>query len=45
MQDLSIGDRCDNLGIAIHEMLHAVGFDHEQNRYSIKIHNISDISF
>uniref|UniRef100_A0A3Q2QG24 Metalloendopeptidase n=1 Tax=Fundulus heteroclitus TaxID=8078 RepID=A0A3Q2QG24_FUNHE len=32
-QDLSIGARCDTLGIVEHELLHALGFYHEQSRY------------
>ncbi|XP_035991189.1 meprin A subunit beta [Fundulus heteroclitus] len=32
-QDLSIGARCDTLGIVEHEILHALGFYHEQSRY------------
>ncbi|XP_061573197.1 meprin A subunit beta-like [Cololabis saira] len=32
-QDLSIGSNCDYLYIAEHEILHALGFFHEQSRY------------
>uniref|UniRef100_A0A3Q2T6Z4 Metalloendopeptidase n=1 Tax=Fundulus heteroclitus TaxID=8078 RepID=A0A3Q2T6Z4_FUNHE len=32
-QNLSIGARCDTLGIVEHEILHALGFFHEQSRY------------
>jgi meprin B len=31
-QDLSIGQRCDNVGTVMHEMMHAVGFWHAQSR-------------
>ena len=32
MQDISIGHRCDSHATIIHEMMHAVGFFHEQSR-------------
>ncbi|XP_053182897.1 meprin A subunit beta-like [Scomber japonicus] len=32
-QVVSIGRRCDHLGIVEHEFLHALGFYHEQSRY------------
>ncbi|XP_027868277.1 meprin A subunit beta-like isoform X1 [Xiphophorus couchianus] len=32
-QDLSIGAGCDTLGVVEHELLHALGFYHEQSRY------------
>ncbi|VDK52431.1 unnamed protein product [Anisakis simplex] len=31
-QQLSLGNRCGYVGIAEHEMMHAIGFHHEQNR-------------
>nr|XP_056712819.1 meprin A subunit alpha-like [Euleptes europaea] len=31
-QNLSVGDRCDHKGIVTHEILHALGFYHEQAR-------------
>uniref|UniRef100_A0A3P9PLU8 Metalloendopeptidase n=1 Tax=Poecilia reticulata TaxID=8081 RepID=A0A3P9PLU8_POERE len=32
-QDLSIGQNCDYVAIVEHELLHALGFYHEQSRY------------
>uniref|UniRef100_H3C1D0 Metalloendopeptidase n=1 Tax=Tetraodon nigroviridis TaxID=99883 RepID=H3C1D0_TETNG len=32
-QELSIGASCDSISIAEHEILHALGFYHEQSRY------------
>ena len=32
MQELSIGEGCNNKGIIMHELMHALGFWHEQAR-------------
>lgn len=32
IQYLSLGPGCADKMIIVHEMMHAVGFDHEQNR-------------
>ncbi|XP_037836241.1 meprin A subunit beta-like [Kryptolebias marmoratus] len=37
-QNLSIGSSCDHLGIVEHEILHALGFYHEQSRYDRSDH-------
>lgn len=32
MQELSIGNGCNDKGVILHELMHALGFWHEQSR-------------
>ena len=32
-QDISLGDGCNHQGVIMHEMMHTIGFWHEQSRY------------
>lgn len=32
-QSISVGHRCDTVGIVLHELMHALGFFHTSSRY------------